>query len=63
MVTDIGEASQHCMVNPKEEEVLKSPQSPIVLLRWKEASSVTREVAPNLCYLGVMLPYTPLHPK
>ncbi len=61
MVTDIGEASQHCMVNPKEEEVLKSPQSPIVLLRWKEASSVPREVAPNLCYLGVMLPYTPLH--
>jgi hydrogenase maturation protein HypF len=30
-------------------------------LRWREDSTVVREVAPNNLYLGVMLPYTPLH--
>ncbi len=61
MVTDIGEAKKHCYVSPQEEKLLISPQSPIVLMRWKEDSSVSREVAPNLQYLGIMLPYTPLH--
>jgi hydrogenase maturation protein HypF len=61
MVTDIDEAKRHCHVSPEEEKLLTSPQSPIVLMRWKEGSSVSREVAPNLKYLGIMLPYTPLH--
>jgi hydrogenase maturation protein HypF len=30
-------------------------------VRWKEGSPVSREVAPNLRFLGIMLPYTPLH--
>jgi hydrogenase maturation protein HypF len=55
------EVRRHCYVSPEEEKLLTSPQSPIVLLKWKEDSSVSREVAPNLNYLGVMLPYTPLH--
>jgi len=61
MVTDIYEAKRHCYVSPEEENLLTSPQSPIVLMRWREGSSVSREVAPNLRFLGVMLPYTPLH--
>ena len=61
MVSDIDEAKKHCHVSPEEEKLLTSPQSPIVLMRWKEDSSVSREVAPNLKYLGIMLPYTPLH--
>ena len=61
MVTDIDEAKRHCYVSPKEEELLTSPQGPIVLMRWGEDSSVSREVAPNLRFLGIMLPYTPLH--
>jgi hydrogenase maturation protein HypF len=61
MVTDMEEVRRHCHVSPEEEKLLTSPQSPIVLLKWKEDSSVSREVAPNLNYLGVMLPYTPLH--
>jgi len=40
---------------------LTAPASPIVLLRWKSASSISAAVAPGLKYLGVMLPYTPLH--
>ncbi len=61
MVADMDEVRKHCYVSPEEEKLLTSPQSPIVLMRWKEDSCVSREVAPNLEYLGVMLPYTPLH--
>jgi len=61
MVADVGEAKRHCCVSPEEENLLTSPQSPIVLMRWREDSSVSREVAPNLRFLGIMLPYTPLH--
>jgi hydrogenase maturation protein HypF len=61
MVATVEEAQRHCYVSPEEEGLLTSPQSPIVLMRWREDSSVSREVAPNLRFLGVMLPYTPLH--
>ncbi|MGB6873323.1 MAG: carbamoyltransferase HypF [Dehalococcoidia bacterium] len=61
MVATVAEAKRHCYVSPEEEDLLTSPQSPIVLMKWREGSSVSREVAPNLWFLGVMLPYTPLH--
>ncbi len=61
MVTDMDEAKRHCYVSPEEEKLLTSPQKPIVLMNWKDDSCVSREVAPNLRFLGIMLPYTPLH--
>jgi len=61
MVNNVNEIKKHCYVSPEEEELLTCPQSPIVLMKWKAGSSVSREVAPNLEYLGIMLPYTPLH--
>ncbi|MFH0768199.1 MAG: carbamoyltransferase HypF [Chloroflexota bacterium] len=61
MVSTIEEAKKHCYVNKEEEKLLTSPYSPIVLMKWKAKSSVSPAVAPNLKYLGVMLPYTPLH--
>jgi len=61
MVATLDEARKHCYVLPEEERLLTSPQSPIVLMIWKESSSVSREVAPDLWFLGIMLPYTPLH--
>jgi hydrogenase maturation protein HypF len=61
MVTNLEEVKKHCYVSPEEEKLLTSPQSPIVLLKWKDSSSVSQEIAPNLAYLGIMLPYTPLH--
>jgi hydrogenase maturation protein HypF len=61
MVTNLDEVRKHCYVSPEEKELLTSPQSPIVLMKWKEDSCVSQEAAPNLKYLGVMLPYTPLH--
>lgn len=61
MVASMEEARRHCYISELEEKVLRSPQSPIVLMRWKPESTVCRSVAPNLKYLGIMLPYTPLH--
>jgi len=62
MIGTLEEIEKHCRVSPEERELLQSPQCPIVLLRWKHgSSSVSPAVAPNLNYLGVMLPYTPLH--
>ncbi|MBA7643447.1 Carbamoyltransferase HypF [subsurface metagenome] len=61
MVSSVEEAKKHCYVSDEEEKLLTSPQSPIVLMKWKTDSSISQAVAPNLRYLGVMLPYTPLH--
>jgi hydrogenase maturation protein HypF len=61
MVSSIEEAKKHCYVSDAEEKLLTSPQSPIVLMNWKPGSSISQAVAPNIKYLGVMLPYTPLH--
>jgi hydrogenase maturation protein HypF len=61
MMPTLDQVRQHCFVSEQEGELLSSQQCPIVLLRWREDSTVVREVAPNNLYLGVMLPYTPLH--
>jgi len=61
MFSTLMDVRKHCYVSPEEESLLLSPQSPIVLLRWRDGSDVSPEVAPGLKYLGVMLPYTPLH--
>jgi hydrogenase maturation protein HypF len=52
----------HCQISPLEEELLTSPESPIVLLkRRSNCINLWESVAPNNPYWGVMLPYTPLH--
>jgi len=61
MLKDIGEVRRHCAVTPAEADLMASPQAPIVLLRWRPDSTICAECAPGLKYLGVMLPYTPLH--
>lgn len=74
-----------CDLSDVEEQILISPESPIVLLKKKSgiqypapssppvrdailhppngqaASSISEFIAPNNPYLGVMIPYTPLH--
>ena len=64
---------EHCFVSPLEERGLTSLESPIVLLRRREprtpppdwgglgGGEVCEAAAPDNPYLGVMLPYTPLH--
>ena len=57
-----------CEICALEERLLRSPEAPIVLLRRRKQSQISNlrseifaAVAPNNPYLGVMLPYTPLH--
>ena len=61
MVSSLEEAKRHCEVNDEESRLLTSPGSPIVLANWKAGSTISKAAAPGLKYLGVMLPYTPLH--
>ncbi len=55
---------RHCRVSDLEERLLRSPESPIILLE-RTGPWVGREIAPSVAprnpNLGVMLPYTPLH--
>ena len=54
---------QDCEVDDLEEKLLTSPEAPIVILKKKhhDSQNLAPEIAPNNPYLGVMLPYTPLH--
>ena len=45
----------------EDEKLLRSPQAPIVLLPRIEHSPLSPLVAPHNPFVGVMLPYTPLH--
>lgn len=61
MSLDYETVARYCYVSDAERQLLESPQRPIVLLRRKADSSISPIVAPDNIYLGVMLPYTPLH--
>ncbi len=61
MVSDIDAVKKHCSVSEEEEKLLLTPQKPIVLLKKLSDPTISDSVAPNNDYLGVMLPYTPLH--
>ncbi len=63
MYPDIDTIKKHCLVSNLEENILLSPQSPIVLLMRRDGADqiVSHEVAPGNPYLGIMLPYSPLH--
>ncbi len=61
MVRDVEEAVRYCHVGDEERRLLSSPRAPIVLMREREGSPLSREVAPGLSDQGIFLPYTPVH--
>jgi hydrogenase maturation protein HypF len=74
MVADIEAARRFCEVTDQERALLLSSRRPIVLLRKRQTFSdlargvdrldqlpLAEGVAPGNPYLGVMLPYTPVH--
>ncbi len=61
MVPDLETARALAEVSPLEAQWLQSPQAPIVLLRARQPLAVAANIAPRNPYLGIMLPYTPLH--
>jgi hydrogenase maturation protein HypF len=65
MFPGIYSIKEVCLVSPMEERLLTSPESPIVLLKRKLGENfnikIDKSIAPGNPYLGIMLPYTPLH--
>ena len=60
MFPSLESVREQCDVSPLESDLLASSAAPVVLLRAADVT-ITEEVAPGNPYLGVMLPYTPLH--
>jgi hydrogenase maturation protein HypF len=61
MVRNLEAAGEFCEVGAEERGALLSIQRPIVLLQRKSPRVIVDQVAPLNRYLGVFLPYTPLH--
>ena len=64
MAPSLEEIKALCEVSEFEERLLLAPEAPIVLLRRNSGSAnraVSLAIAPRNPFLGIMLPYTPLH--
>lgn len=61
MTGNLASARTLTILSDKEESLLTGRERPIVLARAKRGGAIAPSVAPGNPYLGVMLPYTPLH--
>ena len=61
MAATIDDVRSLCHFGPGEAEAISSRRRPIVLLGRRSDSPISPAVAPGNRWLGVMLPYTPLH--
>ena len=61
MPPTLPEARQYGHISEAEERLLTSPQAPIVLVRKRPDAHLAAAIAPGNAYVGLMLPYTPLH--
>ena len=66
MYPSLDAVAADCTVSDAEARLLQSPESPIVLLARRSQPGgtgvpIARSAAPGNPYLGIMLPYTPLH--
>ncbi len=61
MFPSLAAGAEFAQVEPLEERLLLSPEAPIVLLRRTDREGLAESIAPGNPYLGVMMPYTPLH--
>ncbi|MEO8391515.1 MAG: carbamoyltransferase HypF [Chloroflexota bacterium] len=60
MFPTLEQVESVCAICAAEGTLLQSSAAPIVLLAYK-SGEIASQVAPDNPYLGVMLPYTPLH--
>ena len=61
MFPDLASAREHAQVSEEAAALLNSAASPIILLPRLGSSSLAPEVAPGNPWIGVLLPYAPLH--
>ncbi|MGC1462083.1 MAG: carbamoyltransferase HypF [Terracidiphilus sp.] len=61
MVRDLSAARILCDITEAEEKLLTIPARPIVLVRKRDNNPIAPTVAPGIPWLGLFLPYAPLH--
>ncbi len=61
MVRDLAEAQRLCHLGAPERQALLSRERPVVLARKRDDNPLAPGIAPGNAYLGLLLPYTPLH--
>ncbi|MBU1672403.1 MAG: carbamoyltransferase HypF [Actinobacteria bacterium] len=61
MTATLEDAWRLCEIDEREADLLSGARRPIVLLREKEGSPISPQVAGGLAHQGIFLPYTPLH--
>ncbi|HXG85123.1 MAG TPA: carbamoyltransferase HypF [Pyrinomonadaceae bacterium] len=61
MCRDLGAAERLVEIGDAERILLTGKERPIVLLRKKQDRKISELIAPRNLFLGVMLPYSPLH--
>ena len=61
MMPSLETAREYCEITDADAELLESQAAPIVLLKPKNGTDIAWNVAHCSPYLGVMLPYSPLH--
>ena len=61
MMPSLDMARQYCEISPAEVQLLESQAAPIVLLQPRPGTDIAANVAHCSPYLGIMLPYSPLH--
>jgi hydrogenase maturation protein HypF len=61
MARDLEHAQALAVLSPDEERLLTSVERPIVLVPRREPSCLAPDVAPRNPFVGMFLPYAPLH--
>ena len=61
MVPDLDTARLLAEIPAEEEELLAGQERPIVLCRLRPGAPLARAVSPDTPWVGLMLPYAPLH--
>jgi len=61
MAANLETARKLADMDRLEERLLVSPEAPIVIVRRREDAQLAATVAPGNGWIGLMLPYTPLH--
>lgn len=61
MVRDLAAAEELAELSAEERALLTSVERPIVLVRRRSDAKLAPEVAPDTPFVGLFLPYTPLH--
>jgi len=61
MFKDLAQIKKFCTLSSADEKLILSKERPIVIVKKKEATSLSKFIAPNIDRIGVFLAYTPLH--